>query len=406
MTSLQATRTAPLSLTGPLNRWRKALRNLVAATIAAVAVGAAIAEDGVTKDEILVGATSTKTGAIAVCGNVDEGASAYFKRINDAGGVNGRKIKFIVLDDGYSPQRAIGNVRRLMGQDKVFALISGCGTVTGAAVLSIAERDTIPYLFPLVGLDDLVLPPKKNVFSILPQYGSQVVTMIDYVAKSQAPKTAAVSIINIAGHEKWMKAVRAKLEALKITIVDEQIIDVAAPDKAPFVTRVKSKNPDLFVMVDSAPGSARYILEMQRQNWKPKVITGINTLTDESFLRAVGNAGDNLVIAPGVLLPTSDPKSNECVDAVTAYDKNLSPSGYTSFGCLGAKVFVDAVRRVGADLTRERLIAELETTRAFQSGFSGPITFGPGVRQGLSTIYPVGLQDGKFKVLGVGIPLQ
>lgn len=406
MASLHSTRTGPLSITRPSSAWRKVLRHLVSATIATIAVGAAVAEEGVTKDEILVGATSTKTGAIAVCGNVDEGASAYFKRINDTGGINGRKIRFIVLDDGYSPQRAIGNIRRLLGQDKVFALISGCGTATGAAVLSIAERDTIPYLFPLVGLDDLVLPAKKNVFSILPQYGSQVVTMIDYVAKSQAPKTAAISIINIAGHEKWMKAVRAKLEALKITIVDEQIIDVAASDKAPFVTRVKSKNPDLFVMVDSAPGSARYILEMQRQNWKPKVITGINTLTDESFLRAVGNAGDGLVIAPGVLLPTNDPRSNECVDAVSGYDKSLSPSGYTSFGCLGAKVFVDAVRRVGADLTRERLIAELENTRNFQSGFSGPITFGPGVRQGLSTIYPIGLQGGKFKVLGVGIPLQ
>lgn len=406
MTYMCAMQTAPLSLIRSSSEWRKVLRNLVAATIAAVALGTAVAEDGVTKDEILVGATSTKTGAIAVCGNVDEGANAYFKRINDAGGVNGRKIKFVVLDDGYSPQRAIGNVRRLMGQEKVFALISGCGTVTGAAVLSIVERDTIPYLFPLVGLDDMVTPAKKNVFSILPQYGSQVVTMIDYIAKNQAPKTAAISIINIAGHESWMKAVRAKLEEMKITVVDEQVIDVAAPDKAPFVTRVKSKNPDLFVMIDSVPGSARYILEMQRQNWKPKAITGINTLTDEAFLRAVGTAGDNLVIAPGVLLPVSDPKASECVDAVAAYDKNIAPSAYTSFGCLGAKLFVDAVRRVGADLTREKLIAELEKTKNFQSGFSGPINFAPSTRQGLSTIYPVGLQDGKFKVLGTGVPLQ
>jgi hypothetical protein len=61
---------------------------------------------------------------------------------------------------------------------------------------------------------------------------------------------------------------------------------------------------------------------------------------------------------------------------------------------------------VGADLTREKLIAELEKTKNFQSGFSGPINFAPGTRQGLSTIYPVGLQDGKFKVLGTGVPLQ
>lgn len=390
----------------PPPAWRRWLHAASAAAIAASTFGTAHAEDGVSKDEIVVGATSTKTGAIAVCGNVDEGASAYIKRINDAGGVHGRKIRFVVLDDGYSPQRAIGNVRRLMGQEKVFALLSGCGTVTGAAVLSVVERDGIPYLFPNVGLDDLVTPPKKNVFSILPQYGSQVVTMIDYIAKNQAPKSAAVSVINIAGHENWLKAIRAKLEALKIPIVDEQVIDVTASDKAPFVTRVKSKNPDLFVMVDSAPGSARYILEMQRQGWKPKVITGINTLTDESFLRAAGTAADGLVVAPGVLLPVTDPKAAECVDAVSAYDKNLSPSGYTSFGCLGAKLFVDALRRVGPDLTREKLIAELEKTQGYDSGFSGPISFRPGVRQGLSTIYPIGVQDGKFKVLGGGIALQ
>ncbi len=384
------------------SQWRR-LAGGLALTVGALG---AHAETGVTANEIVIGATSTKTGPIAVCGSVDEGANAYFKMVNDAGGIHGRKIRFVVLDDAYSPQRAIGNVRRLLGQENIFAIVAGCGTATGAAVLSTLEREATPYLFPLVGLDNLVQPPKKAVFSILPLYGAQAVTMIDHVARSHSPKTAAVSMINIAGHEEWLKAIRAKLQALNITLVDEQVIDVAAADKAPFVTRVKSKNPDLFVMVDSAPGSARYILEMQRQSWKPKVVTGINSLADDSFLRAVGTAADNLVIAPSAVLPTSDPKTKECSDALAASNKDLAPSGYTTFGCLGAKLFVEAVRRVGPNLTRDGLIAELEKTRNFQSGISGPISLGPNVRQGLNSLYVLGLQDGKYKVLGNPIALQ
>jgi branched-chain amino acid transport system substrate-binding protein len=389
----------------PLARPSRLRRAAAAATLLSASL-AALAEEGVTATEITLGTSLATTGPIAVCAAVGSGASAYFKKINDAGGVHGRKINFTVLDDAYSTQRAIGNVRRLMGQDKVFAIFTGCGTATGAAVLSVVEKEAIPYLFPQVGLDALVQPVKKNVFSILPLYGQQLVTMIDYVAKSHAPKTAAISMINIAGNEGWTAAIKAKLAALNIQLVDEQLIEVTSPEKATFVTQMKAKNPDMVVMVDSSPGGARYVLEMQRQGWKPKVITGINTLTDESFLRAAGNAADGLVVAPSAVLPATDPRAKECVDALSAHDKSLVPSGYSMFGCLAAKLFADAARRAGPDITRAGLLAELERTKGFDSGFSGPISFSATSHQGLTAIYPTGIQDGKFKVLGAPVPLQ
>jgi branched-chain amino acid transport system substrate-binding protein len=379
-----------------------------AALAAVLAAGSTVAaaEDGVTANEINIGTSLAVTGPIAVCAGVGEGASAYFKKVNDAGGVNGRKINFTVLDDGYSTQRAIGNVRRLMGQDKVFAIFSGCGTATGAAVLSVVQNESIPYLFPQVGLDSLVNPVKKNVYSILPLYGQQLATAIDYVAKNQHPKTAAISMINIAGHEAWTNIIKDKLKANNIQLVDEQMIEVTSPEKAPFVTQMKAKNPDLVVMVDSAPGAARYVLEMQRQGWKPKVITGINTLTDESFLRAAGHAADGIVIAPAATLPPTEPNAKECVDSLAAYDKSLQPAGFTMFGCLAAKMFVDALKRVGPQPTRAALIAELDKTKNFESGFSGPISFSPTVHQGLTAMYPIAVQNGQFKVIGAPVPLS
>ena len=188
----------------------------LATALFAIATGAA-AEDGITASEVFVGTSNALTGPLAVCGGVTAGANAYLKVVNDRGGVNGRKIRYEVLDDAYSTQRAIGNVRRLISQDKAFALLSGCGTATGAAILNAIERENIPYLFPFVGLDALSQPPKKNVFSLLPLYGVQLTTMLDYVAKNRSDiKTAAVSMVTIAGHEAWAQLVRAKLTALGI----------------------------------------------------------------------------------------------------------------------------------------------------------------------------------------------
>ena len=368
------------------------------------------AEDGVSSDQIVIGTSLALTGPIAVCAGVADGANAYFKRVNDAGGVHGRKIKFVVLDDAYSTQRAIGNVRRLMEEDKVFAFFSGCGTATGAAVLSVVGNESIPYLFPEVGLNQLVQPPKKNVFSILPLYGQQLSTIIGYVAKRQPLKTAAISMINIAGHEGWMEAIHAKLAALHIQVIDEQLVDVTSPEKATFVTEMKSKNPDLVVLVESSPGAARYLLEMQRQNWAPKVVTGTSTMSDESFLRAAGSAADTSantrVIVPAVTLPVSDPKAKECVDDLKNYNSALIPSSYTMFGCMGAKLFVNALGRITGEPTRAGLIAQLEATHGFDTGFSGSINFTASTRQGLTSVYPITVENGKFKVLGPPISLD
>lgn len=89
--------------------------------------------------------------------------------------------------------------------------MSGCGTATGAAVLSAIERETVPYLFPFVGLDALSQPPRKNVFSLLPLYGNQLTTILDRAVEGRDIKTAAIPMITIAGHDKWLEALRGKL---------------------------------------------------------------------------------------------------------------------------------------------------------------------------------------------------
>ena len=375
------------------------------AVCAALSSGSARAEPGVTKDQIHLGGTLGVTGPIAaICTSVAEGAQAHFKKINDAGGINGRKIRYDVLDDAYSAQRAIGNTRRLIEQDGVFAIFAGCGTATAAAILTVVEGGDVPYLFPYAGLDKLIQPVKKNVYSLVPLFSDQMTAIVPYVLSKYPTKTAVMESVNIAGHEGWRKAAREKLEGAGVSVQLDLLVDITSTDRAPFVLQIKEKNPDLLLLMDSAPSAARFVIEMQRQNWRPKMATGIATLTDETFLKAAAETMEGNIILPGFVLPPTAPQSKACVDELAAYKKDLAPTLFSMFGCLAAKVMEEALRRAGPDLTRAGLIAALDSIKDYDSGISSKVNFSAQQHMGLDSVFPVMIEKGQFKVVGAPIP--
>jgi len=385
--------------------FNKMVYSALAATF--IVASNAYAEDGVTATEILLGGSNAATGPVAsVCYAVTHGQLAYFKRINEAGGIHGRKIRYEVLDDAYSAQRAIGNVRRLLQQDKVFALFGGCGTVTAAGILSAVEGTPVPYLFPYAGLDKLIDPPKQNIFALMPLYSQQTAAIVPFVVDKMHPKTAAMFSTNIAGHEGWRQAARDRLQAAGVKLVIDGVMEVTSPERAAFVVQAKEKDPDLLLIMDTAPNAARFLIEMQRQNWKPRMIAGFSTLTDETFLRAAAENAEGIVIASGIVLPPTAPQSKQCVDDLAAYKKELTASHFTMYGCLTAHVLVEALRRVGPDLTQVKLIATLDAMKGFETGISGKVSFGPGQRMGMQEIYPIGIEKGQFKIVAPPIGVK
>jgi branched-chain amino acid transport system substrate-binding protein len=369
--------------------------------VAGFAAGAMAAEPGITDKEIVLGGTNALTGPIAsACSLVSDGATAYLEAVNAKGGVNGRVIKYQLLDDNYSAQRAIANVRRLVDQVGVFALFGGCGTATAAAALSAVEKTEVPYLFPFAGMEALVDPVKKNVFALLPLYSTQLETMLPFVLQRQKIATAAIYSDNVPGNAEWRAASRKALDAAGVKVVADEMIDVTSPERAPFVLTAKNANPDLLVLVDSAPGAARFFIEMQRQGWKPKAVLGPAQMSDSSFLRAAAGADTANLTVVGVTLPVTDPAMKECNDALAAYRKDVPPSSLTAYGCLTAKVMVEALRRAGKDLTRAKLVAVLENGQPIDTGISGPVSFTATRHMGLTSFYPLAVDGSTFKVLG------
>jgi branched-chain amino acid transport system substrate-binding protein len=370
----------------------------------------AFAESGVTDDAIVIGSTAAATGPIASsCYPVTQAADAWFAKVNEAGGVHGRKIQYTVLDDAYSPQRAIGNVRRLVEQDDVFAVFGGCGTATAAAALSyLKTRPEVPYLFPYAGIADLIKPTQPSIFALMPLYEQQIAAILPFAVSQMDPKPKSAAIIsaNIAGADAWRAAAASFFEANGIQLVYDDLVEVTSPERTTFVVQTKEHNPDLLVLVDAAPGAARFLLDMQQQNWKPKVVVGASPMTAEQFLGPVAGAADGLVTAAGFVSPPTAEAAKECVEVLAKRYPDVKPSHYSMFGCLGAIVFVEALEKTGRELTRETLIATLESMNGFETGISGPIGFSADNHLGVTSVMPFGVVGSAFKIVGDPVSIK
>jgi len=146
---------------------------------------------GVTANQIVVGTSGPLTGPIAAYGAISQGADAYFKYINDQGGINGRQFKFIILDDQYLPDKAVANARTLVA-DKVFATVATLGTATNLAEDPILLKAGIPVTGVSTGSSDLMLPVLPMRWGLQPTYTVEGHVMTKWAIANRAVKTIGV----------------------------------------------------------------------------------------------------------------------------------------------------------------------------------------------------------------------
>ena len=174
--------------------WGRAWVWGLAMVLASLFIIAACGDDkeevpGVTDDEILLGTHTSLTGPIAVYSQIANTTKAYFDYINDTkGGVNGRKIKFLLEDDAYSPPKTVDLVRKLVEQDQILALVNGLGTATHLQVVDYLQERGVPDLFVSSGATEWVKDPadRSMVFGSIPNYLAEGVVLGQYVAENYA----------------------------------------------------------------------------------------------------------------------------------------------------------------------------------------------------------------------------
>lgn len=181
------------------------------------------AEDGVTNNEIKIGTTTDLSGPIAFMGKgVTDGAKLYFQYINDLGGVYGRKITFLIEDDGYQPPRAVQGAKKLITKDKIFCMFLNLGSAQVNAMYPLMEADGIPIIAPATQNRDMGVPPRKLLFLADTHYTAQGKLAVEYIVEKMGvkkPKIACIYQDDTPGHD-WLHGVTAGAKYYGLEVLD------------------------------------------------------------------------------------------------------------------------------------------------------------------------------------------
>lgn len=261
--------------------------------------------EGVTPDTILIGQSAALSGPAEELGKeMKSGAEAYFDIINKAGGVNGRKIKIVSLDDGYEPEKAAANTRKLITEDKVLALFGYVGTPTSNAALPIFTEAKVPFIGAFTGAQSLREPFNRYIFNVRASYFDETEQIVGHLVQQGINRIAvfyqndAYGKAGLAGVERAMKA--RKLEIAATATVERNTTDVAAAVS----TLAKSKT-DAVIMISAYKSCAAFIKAMKaaggfQQYWN------VSFVGSKALSNALGDEGRGVQISQVVPFPWAD----------------------------------------------------------------------------------------------------
>jgi branched-chain amino acid transport system substrate-binding protein len=300
------------------------------------------------------------TGAAAQLGiQMRNGMKAYFDYVNERGGVHGRKIELITLDDGYEPSRTVPNTKKLIEEHKVFALIGYVGTPTSVPAIPVFTGAKVPFIGPFTGAESLRVPFNRYIFHVRASYFDETEKIVEQLV-STGSKSIAVFYQDDAYGQAGLKGVenamtRRSLKIAALGTVERNTIKVENA-----VTTINAAKPDAVVMISAYTSCAQFIRRM-KETGSASSFYNVSFVGSKALADALGKEGVGVVISQVVPFPWGT-----AVPVVKEYQQLSAKAGNKDYnfsaieGFLVAKVFVEGLRRHGRNLTREGLIDTME----------------------------------------------
>jgi len=362
----------------------------------------AFSENGVYPDKIVVGSFQALSGPYAVIGQeMTKGMKAYFNWINNNGGIYKRQIELIVADDQLNPSKTVIEVKRLVEEDQVFAIVGGLGTYGCLAVMDYLNDNGVPFVYQGSGSSLLAIPPKKYVFPVQPDYTLEGQLIAKFSVETLGKSEIAVLYMSNDVGKEGLQAVKTKLADYGMKPALEIPYNPAETDYSSLAVRVLGVNPDLTVIYGFVTDTVRWIKTLRDYGVECDIVT-IYPNADPVIITLAGDYAEGIYITGWVPLPTEDRP-----DFVRDYQRFLGiyqesypdeqvPSSYAVAGFIAAEVFVEGLVRAGPNLTREALVKSLESFDHWNGILSKDISWGPNQRRGKSSMYFLQVQNGLF----------
>jgi branched-chain amino acid transport system substrate-binding protein len=336
--------------------------------MAALAIAGAAAAQGVTDSQIVLGQSAVFSGPAQELGiEMRSGALAYFNYVNSQGGIYGRKIVLKSLDDRYEPDGAAAATRKLIQDERVFALFGYVGTPTFNAAAPILTEAKVPLVSAFTGAESLRDPLNRYVFNVRASYFDETEQIVQHLTSMGIDKIAVFyqnDAYGKAGLEGVNRALKKRnMQPVGLATVERNTVDVA---KA--VQDMKKVNPQAVVMISAYKSCAAFIKEMRKNGMDPS-FWNVSFVGSKALAKELDKEGRGIQISQVVPFPWDG-----SIPVVREYTRLLAADGksepnYSSLeGFISAKVLVEGLRRAGKKLTREGLIQALETMDPYDVG--------------------------------------
>jgi branched-chain amino acid transport system substrate-binding protein len=267
-------------------------------------------DPGVTKDSIKIGGIYPFSGPASAYGDIATGAKAYFDMVNDKGGVDGRKIEFTTVDDGYEPPKAVQASRKLVEQDKVFALFNTLGTPSNLAIWDYTNQEKVPQVYVATGASEFGADIKKHPYTTgwQPNYVTEAKIYADYLKKEKPNAKVGILYQNDGFGKDLSGGFEEALKGSDVKVVAKESYEVTDPSVASQVKKLSSSGADTFLNVTTPKFSAQAIAAVAKSGWKPLHILNNVGASKTNVLAPVGLENAKGIVSTAYFKDPEDPE--------------------------------------------------------------------------------------------------
>ncbi|MHC2433580.1 ABC transporter substrate-binding protein [Bradyrhizobium sp. USDA 4451] len=333
-------------------------------------------DTGATDTEIKIGNIMPYSGPASAYGIIGRTEAAYFKKINDAGGINGRKINFISYDDAYSPPKAVEQARKLVESDEVLLVFNSLGTPSNSAIQKYMNSKKVPQLFVATGATKWN-DPKDFPWTMgwQPNYQSETQIYAKYILKNMPNAKIAVLYQNDDYGKDYLKGLKDGLgQKAASMIVAEESFETSEPTIDSHIVKLKASNADVFIDIATPKFAAQAIKKVAEVGWKPTHFLNNVSASVGSVIKPAGFENAQDIISAAYLKDASDKQwdNDPGMKEFYAFMAKDFPEGDkldggTVVGFGVAQTLVQVLKQCGDNLTRENIMKQAANLKDFRT---------------------------------------
>jgi branched-chain amino acid transport system substrate-binding protein len=369
-------------------------------------------DTGATDTEIKIGNIMPYSGPASAYGVIGKTEEAYFKKINAAGGINGRKINFISYDDAYSPPKTVEQARKLVESDEVLFIFNSLGTPPNSAIQKYMNSKKVPQLFVATGATKWN-DPKDFPWTMgwQPNYQSESQIYAKYILKEKPNAKIAVLYQNDDYGKDYLKGLKDGLGAKASSmIVAEESFETSEPSVDNHIVKLKSTNADIFVNISTPKFAAQAIKKMAEIQWKPLHFLNNVSASVGSVIKPAGYENSQDIISAAYLKDASDKQwdNDPGMKEFYAFLEKDFPEGNKLDGSVVvgygvSQTLVKVLQMCGDNLTRENVMKQAASLKDFRTEVLLPgikINTGPNDFAPISSLQLMKFKGEKWELFG------